>query len=547
MSLCLITLFIAGTLLGAEFEPTPRIGIISKKEISLSEVISMVLANDKDIDSSRLMRDEAGFNVVGARGVYDPKVGFTGHHLKQVSPASSILSGSADGKLTFQEWNIDPFVSGALSTGATYKLDFASSRQLSDSTFLTINPTYPTSLNLNLTQPLWRGLRYDDNRHRVQVAKKNKSLSDEQFRQKVIDVITQAAAAYWDLDYAVRDYQAQIDAVRLAGQQKDSNIRQMQQGVLAPIDVVAAETQVATFEQQFYQAQDTLTRAENALKQLMAGGRADMLWSTALVPVTKVDTEYPAGSMEEEISAALKTRPEIAQARISSEMNQLDTRLYKDQTKPQLDLVAQVSSAGLAGQIVQSGPNPITASFQPLIDRLNLLSVNAGLPPFSLSSSGSSVPALLAGGYGQSLNNLTAGIYPTVQVGIQMSLPIRNRAANANLSVSVAEGKRLKNQQELVELAVVADVRNSAQALVAAEARFRAASRARDSAEEQYQSEQRQFKAGTSTLFLVLQRQTDMIAARSRELRAQADVGRAIADVERATGSTLTKQKIELK
>ncbi len=213
----LIALFIAAGLFAADFEPAPRIGIISQRDISLAEVITIALANDKDIDSSRLMRDEAAYNVVGARGVYDPKVGFAGHHLKQVSPASSVLSGSADGKLTFQEWNIDPFVSGSLSTGATYKLDFSNSRQLSDSTFLTINPTYPSSLNLNVTQPLWRGLLYDDNRHRIGVAKKNKSLSDEQFRQKVIDVITQAAGAYWDLDYAVRDYQAQIDAVRLAG------------------------------------------------------------------------------------------------------------------------------------------------------------------------------------------------------------------------------------------------------------------------------------------------------------------------------------------
>jgi outer membrane protein TolC len=540
-------LLIAGALMAADFQPAPRIGIISQREVSLAEVIAMVLAHDKDIDSSRLMRDEAGFSAIGARGVYDPKIGVTGHHLKQVSPASSILSGSADGKLTSEEWNIDPFVSGALSTGATYKLDFSSSRQLSDSTFLTLNPQYPASLNLNFAQPLLRGLRYDDNRHRVQVAKKNQALSNEQFRQKVIDVITQAAAAYWDLDFAVKDYQAQIDAVRLAGQQKDSNTRQMQQGVLAPIDVVAAETQVATFEQQFYQAQDALTRAENVLKQLMAGGRTDMLWSTALVPVTKVDTEYRAPSLEEEIASALKTRPEVAQARISSEVNQLDAKFYKDQTKPQLDLVAQVSSAGLAGRLVQSGPNPITASFEPLIDRLNVLSANAGLPPFVFSSGGNTVPQLLAGGYGQSLNNLTSGVYPTVQVGIQMSLAIRNRTANANVSVAAAEGKRLKNQQDLVELAVVSDVRNSVQALATTEARFRAASRARDSAEEQYQSEQRQFKAGTSTLFLVLQRQTDMIAARSRELRAQADVGRAIADLDRATGATLEKQKIELK
>jgi HAE1 family hydrophobic/amphiphilic exporter-1 len=543
----LISLLIPLALLGADFAPSPRIGIVSQREISLAETIAMVLANDKDIDSSRLMRDEAVYNVAGARGHFDPILGFSGNDQKQVSPATSILSGSVDGKLTSKVWTIDPFVSGSLpGTGATYRLDFSSSRQLSDSTFLSLNPQYPTSLNLNVTQPLWRGLRFDDNRHRLQVAKKNKTLSDEQFRQKVIEIVTQTAAAYWDLDYAVRDYQAQLDAVKLAGQQKESNIRQMQQGVLAPIDVVAAETQVATFEQQFYQAQDTLTRAENTLKQLMAGGRADVLWSTGLTPTTKVNTEYPLGALEEEVNAALKKRPEVAQARISGEVNALDTRLYKDQTKPQLDFVGQFSASGFAGLQAPPTANPITASFEPLINQLNALSTIAGLPPINFSSSSAS-PALLVGGYGQSLNNLASGVYPTVQVGVQMSLPIRNRTANANLGVSLAEGKRLKNQQTIVELAVVSDVRNSAQGLAAAEARFQAASRARDSAEEQYQSEQRQFKAGTSTLFLVLQRQTDMIAARQRELRAQADVGQAIANLERATGEILEKQKIELK
>jgi HAE1 family hydrophobic/amphiphilic exporter-1 len=532
---------------GAEFEPAPRIGIVAQKQITLDEAIALALANDKDIDSSRLLREEAGYNVAGARGAFDPRIGLNGNNLKQVSPASSILSGSADGKLTTKQWTLDPFVSGYVAaTGATYKLNFSSSRQLSDSTFLSLNPQYPTSLSLNLTQPLMRGLRYDDNRHRFQVAKKNQSLSDEQFRQKVIDVVTQTEAAYWDLDYAVRDYQAQLDAVRLAGQQKESNTRQMNQGVLAPIDVVAAETQVATFEQQFYQSQQTLTRAENALKQLMAGGRTDVLWSTGLTPVTKVDTEYAAGVLEEEIAAALKKRPEMAQARIASEVNELDAKLYKDQTKPQVDFVGQFSMSGLAGPLVSAGPNPISASFGPLINELNALAALAGQPPVSLSS-GSSAPGLLVGGYGKSLSNLGSGIYPTVQVGVQMSLPIRNRTANANLAVAAAEGKRLKNQQSAVEMAVVADVRNSAQGLAAAEARFRAASRARSSAEEQYASEQRQFKAGTSTLFLVLQRQTEMIAAVSRELRARSDVGKAIADLERATGEALEKRKVELK
>jgi outer membrane protein TolC len=545
----LVTASLTASLLGADFEPAPRIGIISQRPIALQEVVAMVLANDLDIDSSRIMRQEAVYNVVGAQGVYDPRVGLNGHRSKQSTPISSLIGGGANGKLTSTDLSADPQLSGILPwTGLIYKFDFASARQTTNSTFVTLNPQYPSSANLSLTQPLWRGLRFDDARHRIAIAKKSKELTDEQFRQRVIDVVTVATRGYWDLDYAVRQYQSQIDAVRLALLQKESNERQVQQGVLAPIDVVAAVTQVSTFEQNVYLAQEALTRAENALKELILPNRSDLLWSAALIPTTPVEASYAASSMEDGLAAALKKRPEVSEARIASEANSIDTRLYRDQTKPQLDFVGTFTAAGLAGHPVPPGPSPFTAGFQPLIERLNVLSNSAGLPPLDLSGlSSSSPPANLVGGYSQSLTNLYQGTYPTVTLGVQMSFPIRNRTADGNLKVSVAEGRRLQNQQEIIALAVVSDVRSSLQSLAATESRFAASSRARASAEEQYQSEQRQFRAGTSTLFLVLQRQTDMITARSRELRAQADLGRAIADYERSTGETLEKRKIDLR
>ena len=96
-------------------------------------------------------------------------------------------------------------------------------------------------------------------------------------------------------------------------------------------------------------------------------------------------------------------------------------------------------------------------------------------------------------------------------------------------------------------MAIEADVRNAMQAAVSARARREAAVLARQSAEQQYESEQRQFQAGTSTTFLVLQRQTDLIAARSRETRASADVAEAAANLDRAVAGVLEKNGIELK
>jgi HAE1 family hydrophobic/amphiphilic exporter-1 len=124
---------------------------------------------------------------------------------------------------------------------------------------------------------------------------------------------------------------------------------------------------------------------------------------------------------------------------------------------------------------------------------------------------------------------------------------LRNRTAEANLGTSLAEGRRIENQRAQAEQLIEADVRNSSQALRSAEARLASAAASRASAEQQYESEQRQFRAGTTTLFLVLQRQTELLAARGRELQAQTDLNKAIAEFQRATGNTLTANNVTMR
>ena len=145
--------------------------MLGTANIGLNEVIQRVLANDRDLAVSRILLEEARYNVTGAQGYYDPRLGLNAYRQRSVTPISSLIGGAANGKLTQEQYLADPQLSGASPCfGGTYKLDFSSARQTSDSTFLTLNPQFPTSLNLNLTQPLWRGLFYDDNRHRLQVA-----------------------------------------------------------------------------------------------------------------------------------------------------------------------------------------------------------------------------------------------------------------------------------------------------------------------------------------------------------------------------------------
>jgi outer membrane protein TolC len=509
-----------------EVELQPRVGILTSTTITLPQAIERVLANDRDLAISRIEREEAGYNVAAARGAYDPVVALKAYHTRQVSPVSSILGGSADGKLTQTELSATPQISGLSPwLGGTYSLSFANSRQQNDSLFNTFNPQYPTALTLNLTQPLWRGLRFDENRYRLQVARKNQQLSAQQLRQEAIRVVTQAVQAYWELDYAYHNFEVQTEAVHLAERQYGSNRRLAEQGILAPVDVVAAQTQVATFQQLVFGAQQALTQAENNLKSLMLANRDDLLWSAALIPSTEVKTDVTPPALADAVKQALQSRPELAEAALSLEVNKLDTRLSRDQARPRVDAFANLSAVGLSGQPVVTTSNPLAAFF----------------PPGTVF-----IPPLLVGGYGTSLSNLAAGYFPTAQVGLQVSLPLRNRTAEAQEAISAAEGRRLRALQDQVGMAVEADVRNALQAVESARSGLDAATLASRSAEEQYASEQRQFQAGTSTVFLVLQRQTDFISARSREVRARADLGEAVANLERATAGTLEAHGIAI-
>jgi HAE1 family hydrophobic/amphiphilic exporter-1 len=521
-----------------------RVGVDVSEQLplSLNEAIALALQNNNDIDGSRINVEIAEFNLNAARGVYDPLFSTESYYESRTTPTSSTISGGANGSVTQKD------LTGAMRlggfspfAGGNYQLDFSSTRLNTTNQNATLNPQFPTAFTFTYAQPLLRGLRFDNNRRTIEIAKKNLSLTDAQFRQRAIEVISQVEQSYWDLVFSLRNLQVQIDAVRQARVQVESNQRLVAQGVLAPIDIVAASTQVTTFEQNVYTAQEAVTRAENTLKTLILAERTAALWSRPLTPVTPVSLEPPRVPLEQAVRAAIDNRPELAQLQTSAEINQIDTRFFRDQSKPQVDLIGTYTSTGLAGSTVAPTINPNTSANALLRERVNQLSTLAGLSPLETGAgtTGSNVNPNLVGGYTTSLGNLLAQDYPTYRVGVRVELPFRNRTAQANLGRSLAEGRRITNQRAQAEQLIEADVRNATQSLRSAEARLASAAATRASAELQFESEQRQFRAGTTTVFLVLQRQNELLAARGRELQAQTDLNKAIAEFQRATGNTL--------
>ncbi|HKP67657.1 MAG TPA: TolC family protein, partial [Pyrinomonadaceae bacterium] len=490
-----------------------RVGVDMANQLSLTleEAIELALKNNNNIDASRNSVQIAEFNLRGARGIYDPLIEGESYYDSTSTPTASTIGGAVNGSVTQTRYFGTAGLSGFSPwAGGSYALRFDAARSSTTNTNATLNPQFPALFTATYTQPIFRNRSFDNQRRLIEIAKKNLSLSDSQFRQQAIEVIAQVEQAYWNLAFALRFFSVQIDAVKQARAQLESNQRQVAKGVLAPIEIVAATGQIATFEQNVYTAQEGVTRAENTLKALMLPDRAATEWSRPITPVSPINLDPPQVGLEIAIAEALKGRQEIAQFDASEEVNKIDERFYKNQTKPQIDLVTSYTSQGLAGSVAP----------------------------------GRAVPPNLVGGFGTSLGNLISQDYPSYRVGVQISLPWGNTIAKANLGRTLAEGTRLQNQRAQAEQTIESEVRNALQALRSSEAAVQAAAASRAAAEQLYDSEQRQFKAGTTTFYLVLQRQDELLQARSRELLAQTNLNKAISEFQRSTGATLTANNV---
>ena len=250
--------------------------------------------------------------------------------------------------------------------------------------------------------------------------------------------------------------------------------------------------------------------------------------------------------MHETVRRALANRPEVLRQEAAAAIADIDVRYFLDQTRPQIDLVGTYAAAGLAGRVTSAGPNPITAGTLVLQGRVNELSGLAGLPALPPPASGGSVQDFLVGGYGQSLRNLTDGTFPTARIDVRLQLPVRNRTAQANLALARIAQQQVHAQRLQVEQTIEAEVRDALQTVASTQGRLAAATHARASAQQQYESEQRQFEAGTSTVFLVLQRQTALVTAQAREIQAETDLQNALAFLRNAAGEGLDRWNIRL-
>jgi HAE1 family hydrophobic/amphiphilic exporter-1 len=488
--------------------------------MTLQEAVAMALQNNLDIEIARQSVQVAQHGLFAARGVYDPVSGTTLNFSNRTNPVTSIIQGGQESVST-RTLTYNFFTDKLIErSGASIGVEFNNNRLTSSSTFTTINPQYNPTLTFSITQPLMRNFKIDSNRRQIQLLKRSLDLSDSQFRQRVIDIISSVQRAYWDLVFARRNEVIARDAVEVTRVQLQNNQKQVEAGTMAPIELRSTEAALEARKETVILAMQSITTAENALKALLIKDPNDQVWYSEVVPSDEPQFGQPTFSLEEASRLALKNRPELEQLRLQVQQNQIDQQFYKNQLKPQVDLIGLYSATGSAGTARTQAPGS----------------------PFPTSR----VPERLQGGYFQALRNLASLDFPVYQVGVTISFPWRNRTAEANLGRSLAESRQLDaRQRQLVQLVQI-DVRNALQNVEAARQRFEAARAGRIAARAQFDGELEKFRAGLSTNFFVLERQNELATARGSEVRALTDYNKALADLQRVTGMTLVSNNVQV-
>jgi outer membrane protein TolC len=402
--------------------------------------------------------------------------------------------------------------------GLSAVLTYSSTYAKVNSPFFNLNPYTIGSLDLKVTQNLLQGFGRAVNGRNIRVQKNNMKVSDLQFKLQVITTVSAALNLYWDLVSFDEDARARRREVSTASQLLEDNKKLVNAGTAAPIEITRAEAQLYTSQQDLVTAETNLLQQEMVLKNaLTRNGVAEAgLTNVHIVPLDKI--EIPARDeirpLEDLIHEALSRRVEMEQARINLESNEMNLVGIKNSLKPTLQAFAELTNNGLTGDLTAFGAT------QP-----------GGV-------------GYLIGGYSNLLAEILRRNYPNYSAGLSLTIPLRNRAAQADYTTSLLEIRQnqLNLRKNVNQIRV--DVQNAVVGLQQARARYEAAARSRVLQEQTLAGDEKRYNLGATVSFQVVQDQRDLATAQSAEVQSMANYTHAQINLDQALGTTLEVNRI---
>jgi outer membrane protein TolC len=449
---------------------------------------------------------------------FDPVIfanGWVDHTTQQLTNAVTVggipiyQQNTIEGQMEYQQY---------FPLGTNIQFYYTGLRQTTNSQATNVNPILQSQFQFFIFQPLLAGFGLATNTRYIHIARNNQKLTDLGFKSQVISTITQVQNIYWDLVNAYEDEQVKERSLQFANKTLEDDNKQLELQAIPAMQVLKDQAQVATAEGDLTVAKATLRLNELYIKNALTKTIDDPGFEE--MPVVPTDRmggsdENADRQTEELIAQAQKTRPDLAMDQISMETAQTSLRTIKNELLPSLSLYGEYAGIGNAGQ-----PNP---------------NCN-GCPP----------PTGVPTGFGGSFQNAFNYSSPEYQVGFELTITLRNRIAKADQFRSVIEYRQREIQFETQKKNIRFDVRNSQFALQQARARVTAAQKARDLAENTFETTRKEQDLGAKSSYETLTAQHDLAVQESALSTAQAAYEKAKVDMHRALGDTLEHDGIQI-
>jgi outer membrane protein len=405
--------------------------------------------------------------------------------------------------------------------GTNMSVGFNNNRVTSDNPYNAFTPVLNSSFQFKLTQHLLQGFGFAANNRFIRIAKNDREISDIAFRLQVTTTVDQIENMYWDLVYAYENVRVQQEQVAFAQRTLSDTKKQVEIGTLAPIETVRAQSTVATDQQTLTVALTNLELQQLLMKNALSRNLIDPVLADAEVIPTSImelPAQEPVVPIQDLVNDALTHRPEIAEQRINLSNTGISNQAIRSALLPSVDLFAYYGGAGAGGN---SNPNYICVQ-QP--EACGLTGAPALPPPVS---------------YGSTLNQLVNSTAPDKGIGLNVNIPLRNRAAQSVQVRGELEYRQAQLRIQQIENQIRIEVRNAQFGVQQNRASVASAQAAVDLARQSLDAEQKKYNLGASTSTLVLQNQAAMTQAEVTLVSAKAAYEKSEVELDRSVGLLL--------
>ncbi len=376
--------------------------------------------------------------------------------------------------------------------GTSYSVGWDTSHTNSESFLNSYNPLLRSGLALSISQPLLRDLSTDAARSQLALSKNNRTIADTQLAESVAHTTAAVKAAYWALVAARANVDVRRSALELAEELTRVNRAKVDVGQSPPLDLLSAQAEVASNQEQVIVAETTVRQVEDRLRLLIFDGTKRDTWNIALEPIDAPPLNVAPLDVEGAVTAALRDRTDLQRARFEVDNAKTTMKLSNNQRLPDVRANLSYQASGLGGTEV----------------------LRAGGFPGTIVGPGNITP------FGTVLDQLLKNDYPTWAVGVSVSYPIGGSVEDANYARTRLEVSQSEQRVKGAEARAIQQVREAAWNVDMNAKRLDTTRVASQLAQERLDAEQKRFEVGMSTSFLVIQAQRDLAQARNNELSA---------------------------